>query len=156
MLVSSKSIQDNMVVALMSYHLQDNTTDVDDCGFGLVSLSDSDKIKIKSFLEECNNKVNEEQRKIVGLTNFIHLLKHDDILDEVDRENSLFKDVKLDTISYLESFPELEGLNYHSCSGYLVLSPNYFHFECERIIDGLNYASVIFRSCRLEYKRFNL
>lgn len=141
------------ITALHNYGIDCNDHELQKFQFGYLEFDDFITNDIFQFIIKLNNGTQEQERQYFELRTGITLIDTDFIYNAVEEKRSGFKQIKLDSLSLCLQQPDVPTSSIYHLKGGVTCHSEFFTIDAERIPDGLQYPTIIYKSPRFLYSK---
>lgn len=153
MKISNQNPTKHIFIGLMDYRVDHENSINSEYGFGYFELNDYSISKLNKFHDDWDKGIRNYSGIILEIREMF-LINSDYINNQTVENNYDFKGVKLDSINFLESKPNLEYPIMIKGKGDIIAYRSNFIIQCEDMVDrGISHT--IYRSSVLSYWKIN-
>jgi|SRR5690606_19461154 len=143
------------ITALHNYGIDCNDHEFQKFQFGYLEFDDFIASDIFQFICKLNNGTQEQERQYFELRTGITLIDTDFIYNAVQDKRSGFEQIKLDSLNFCVQQPDFPTSSIYHLKGGVTCHSEFFTIDAERIPDGLQYPTIIYKSPRFSYSKLD-
>lgn len=151
MKITNDNPTDHIIIVLTKYSVDSEIEDYHKYGFGYFKMDDLLISKLNLFHDNWEKGIRDFPGIVLNIPE-MYLIDSEFIHDEVHgNDNPDYSGIKLDSINFIETFPDINPSLMKSCKSDIIANRSNFLIQCEDLIERGEFSLTIYRSPMISY-----